>query len=85
MLLQASQDNDLESAIAALRAGADINCVDQDGCTPAILAAQHLDNQLFYYLTDQAADLSIVDGFGMRVSDYLPEPQELTELEELAV
>lgn len=60
-LLEACQDGDLRAARAFLREGADVNCRDDAGRTPLIIATQHGHIPIINLLIEHGANINIAD------------------------
>lgn len=47
-----------------IKAGANVNCIDESGKTPLLLALQDGKFKIAQYLMKQGSDVNIVDGLG---------------------
>ena len=56
--------DDLEMVKFLIKAGADVNCIDESGKTPLLLALQDGKFKIAQYLMKQGSDVNIVDGLG---------------------
>lgn len=55
---------DLEMVKYLIKAGADVNCIDESGKSPLLLALQDGKFKIAQYLMKQGSDVNIVDGLG---------------------
>ena len=56
--------DDLEMVKFLIKTGADVNCIDESGKTPLLLALQDGKFKIAQYLMKQGSDVNIVDGLG---------------------
>lgn len=56
--------DDLEMVKFLIKAGANVNCIDESGKTPLLLALQDGKFKIAQYLMKQGSDVNIVDGLG---------------------
>lgn len=70
MLLEGVSENNIDVVTEALKYGADINCVDSDGCSVLMLARQQANDLMYSYLLSEGATTNAVDDFGMTAEDY---------------